>query len=75
MTFASLDDAMDRVRAVLSDDVVSHFRLPTEAARGLPNDAFTSEEFFELEQKTLFRAPGCLPAWRARSPTWVMRGR
>ena len=44
----------DRSLSVVSDRVVERLSHPTEQARGLPNDAFTSDEFFQLEQKTLF---------------------
>ena len=48
---------------VLTQDVLTNIAKPIEAARGLPNAAFTSPEFLELEDKTLFRR------------NWVFAGR
>ena len=48
---------------VFTQDVLTNIAKPIEAARGLPNAAFTSPEFLELEDKTLFRR------------NWVFAGR
>jgi choline monooxygenase len=50
------------VREILSDGVLSTFDLDIAEARGLPNEAFTSEDYFTLEQKRLF------------ARTWVLAG-
>ena len=50
------------VRSVLTRDVLANMDRDMEQARGLPNAAFTSEEFFALEQKYLF------------SRTWTFAG-
>ncbi len=47
----------------ISQDVVENIAKPIEAARGLPNAAFTSPAFLELENRTLFRR------------NWVFAGR
>ena len=39
---------------LLGDDVIAAVRRPIEAARGLPGLAYTSEEFFQLEQRKYF---------------------
>ena len=54
MTSSSGNGVDGSVRDILTDDVVAAFGRPTEEARGLPNEAFTSEAFFELERRTLF---------------------
>ncbi|MBN36542.1 MAG: hypothetical protein CMM46_17540 [Rhodospirillaceae bacterium] len=50
------------IRQVLAGDALAKFDLPIEEARGLPNDAFTSQAYFDLERKTLF------------ARTWVFAG-
>ena len=45
-----LNAALDLV----SDTVLGRLDGPPEKARGLPNETFTSQAFFELEQQTLF---------------------
>lgn len=45
---------IDRALAVVSEQVMARLSRPTEQARGLPNEAFTGDAFFELEQRTLF---------------------
>ena len=47
---------------IVSDAVLSRLDGPPEKVRGLPNGAFTSQAFFELEQQTLF------------SRCWVLAG-
>jgi len=42
------------IRRFLSDEVVSQLDGDIAAVRGLPNEAFTSPEYFELERKLLF---------------------
>ena len=49
----NLTSALDLV----SDAVLARLDGPLEKVRGLPNEAYTSQAFFELEQKTLF--PRC----------------
>ena len=39
---------------LVSDAVLARLDGPPEKVRGLPNEAFTSQAFFELEQQTLF---------------------
>ena len=48
-----LNSALDLV----SDAVLARLDGPPEKIRGLPNETFTSQAFFELEQQTLF--PRC----------------
>ena len=48
----NLTSALD----VVSDAVLARLDGPLEKVRGLPNQAYTSQAFFELEQQTLFRA-------------------
>ncbi|MGY8996344.1 MAG: aromatic ring-hydroxylating oxygenase subunit alpha, partial [Alphaproteobacteria bacterium] len=50
------------VRSVLTDDVLAKMGLGVDQARGLPNAAFTDEDFLKLEQKYLF------------ARTWVFAG-
>ncbi|MBT6202616.1 MAG: aromatic ring-hydroxylating dioxygenase subunit alpha [Alphaproteobacteria bacterium] len=50
------------VREILSDGVLSTFDLDITEARGLPNEAFTSDAYFAMEQKRLF------------ARTWVFAG-
>ncbi|MFY9237544.1 MAG: aromatic ring-hydroxylating dioxygenase subunit alpha [Roseovarius sp.] len=38
-----------------SPEVLENLRKPVQLARGLPNEAFVTPEFLELENKTLFR--------------------
>ena len=45
-----LNSALDLV----SDRVLARLDGPPEKVRGLPNETFTSQAFFELEQQTLF---------------------
>ena len=45
-----LNPALDLV----SDAVLARLDGPPEKVRGLPNEVFTSQAFFELEQQTLF---------------------
>ncbi len=54
MTSNGAHGANGDAHAVLTDEVMAGFGKPTEEARGLPNEAFTSDAFFELERKTLF---------------------
>ena len=42
------------VEALLGKDAIAAVRRPIEAARGLPSAAYTSEEFFRLEQRKYF---------------------
>ncbi len=42
------------LRDMLGDEAIAAVRRPTGEARGLPNSAYTSEEFYALEQKLLF---------------------
>ena len=44
----------DAALAAVSDDVLARLDGPTDKVRGLPNEAFTSDAFFELERKCLF---------------------
>ena len=59
---STLEDAAG-VRRYLTEDVVACLDAPILEARGLPNAAFVSDDFFALERRTLF----------ARS--WVFAGR
>jgi len=45
---------LDATLGVVSDAVIDMLNAPIEDARGLPNEAFTSEAFFELEKERLF---------------------
>lgn len=45
---------MRTIEEILGQDVIKSLRRPVDAARGLPGAAYTSREFFELEQKRLF---------------------
>ena len=47
MTLASAED-------ILGHDALAALARPIEAARGLPRSAYTSQGFFELEQRRLF---------------------
>jgi choline monooxygenase len=51
------------LRRVFGSEVRAALAAPVDAARGLPNEAFTSQEFFRLEQRRLF------------ARTWVFAGR
>jgi choline monooxygenase len=44
----------DAALGVISDAVLEKLDAPIEEVRGLPNEAFTSEAFFELEKNRLF---------------------
>ena len=39
---------------ILGEDNIARLRQPIEQARGLPTTAYTSQEFFDLEQRELF---------------------
>ena len=45
---------MRTIEEMLGRDVIAALRRPVEDARGLPGLAYTSRDFFELEQKRLF---------------------
>ena len=47
---SSLADA-EGVQRYLTDDVLARMRAPTPEARGLPNAAFVSDDFFALERR------------------------
>ena len=47
-------DASEEVHRFFSPDVVERIQRPTEQATGLPNDAYTSAEFLEIENRLLF---------------------
>ena len=45
----------DDVVSAGSDQLLARMEGPIEQARGLPNEAFTSDAFFQLERQSLFR--------------------
>ena len=55
--------AVDEAVAVLSDEVLDGLNRDTSLVRGLPNAAFTTEAFLNLEYQTLFKR------------SWVFAGR
>lgn len=59
---SSLDDA-SQVRRYLTEEVVARIGAPIGEARGLPNEAFTSDDYFALERRRLF------------ARTWTFAGR
>lgn len=80
---------MRTIEEILGRDVIAALRRPVEDARGLPGLAYTSRDFFELEQKRLFpRTWMCIgftadvpnpgdatPITAAGLPLLVVRGR
>ena len=50
----NVDSGTENALSFVSDSVVERLGRPTEQARGLPNEAFTSDAFFALEQEALF---------------------
>ena len=46
--------SMEAVERYLTPEVIARIDRPTAEAAGLPNEAFTSPEFLELERKLLF---------------------
>lgn len=40
--------------ALSTEQVLSRLAGPLDSVRGLPNEAFTSQSFFELERETVF---------------------
>ena len=39
---------------ILGKDSIANLRQPIETAKGLPASAYTSQDFFDLEQERLF---------------------
>ncbi len=48
---------MNTLRDLLSEEQIAKVRAPLEEAYWLPNKAFTSPDFFQLEATRLIRAP------------------
>ena len=53
---------VDDVKAIFDSDLSRRLKMPTEDGSALPNIAYTSSEFFSLEQQKVFRR------------TWVFAG-
>ncbi len=54
MTHNTPASDVEAARGIISDAVLEKLNAPIEEVRGLPNAAFLSEAFFELEKKHLF---------------------
>ena len=56
------------IRRVLTGDIIGKLDAPFAEARGLPNAAFTSEAFFELENRLLFARSWCFAGLASAMP-------
>lgn len=63
MTAINTIEGLAAAKTAVSEEVLARLDGPTDEVRGLPNEAFTSEEFLELERKRLFPR------------TWMFAGR
>ncbi|NNC98690.1 MAG: aromatic ring-hydroxylating dioxygenase subunit alpha [Gammaproteobacteria bacterium] len=62
MANLSRSNAQAAVMSLLDDGLEQRLNLPTEEGSALPNAAYTSQAFFDIEQQTVFRG------------TWVFAG-
>ncbi len=70
MAAQAQDPAMvSRVKALLGQEDYLRALAPLEEASGLPNPAYWSEEWFELEQERIFRRAWVFAGARAEIPT------
>ena len=54
--------AAEAIERILGKAALDALRKPITQACGLPGAAYTSEEFFKLEQKNLFAPAGRFPS-------------
>ena len=58
----------DRMRRILGEDGFAQIFQPIDAAAGLPNEAYWSEEWFRMEQELIFRRSWVFAGARAELP-------